>query len=190
MGQTIIEDQSFQSVDFTLNEFSGEAYERCTFINCIFINADLSRSSFMDCEFVDCDLTMAKTHNTALQSVRFIRSKLLGVQLGNCNPFLFEVSFEKCSLNLASFYRMKMKGTSFHTCNLQEADFSATDLSNASLIDCDLAGAIFDHTILEKADLRHSINYSIDPELNRIRKARFSFDGVPGLLNKYQIDIE
>jgi len=30
----------------------------------------------------------------------------------------------------------------------------------------------------------------IDPEVNRIKKAKFSVSGVPGLLNKYDIEIE
>jgi fluoroquinolone resistance protein len=48
---------------------------------------------------------------------------------------------------------------------------------------------MFDHTILEKADLRSSYNYSFDPEINRIKKAMFSLQGIPGLLNKYDIEI-
>ncbi len=37
---------------------------------------------------------------------------------------------------------------------------------------CDLNRAVFDNSILEKADFRTSLNYSIDPELNRIKKAK------------------
>ncbi|OQA01530.1 MAG: hypothetical protein BWY70_00347 [Bacteroidetes bacterium ADurb.Bin408] len=45
-------------------------------------------------------------------------------------------------------------------------------------------------TNLEKADLRTAFNYIIDPELNHIKKARFSLRGISGLLAKYNIDIE
>jgi uncharacterized protein YjbI with pentapeptide repeats len=55
---------------------------------------------------------------------------------------------------------------------------------------CDLTGAVFDHTNIEKADFRTSYNYTIDPEINRIKKAKFSILGVSGLLDKYDIDIE
>ena len=55
---------------------------------------------------------------------------------------------------------------------------------------CNLLQAIFDHTVLEKADFRTSYNYSIDPEINRMKKARFSISGISGLLDKYDIDIE
>jgi len=55
---------------------------------------------------------------------------------------------------------------------------------------CDLTRAIFIQTNLEKADFRSSFNYSIDPEMNRMKKARFSLAGVVGLLDKYDVDVE
>lgn len=73
---------------------------------------------------------------------------------------------------------------------LQEVDFSEADLTAAIFENCDLQGATFDKTILERADFRTARNYSIDPEANSIRKAKFTLEGVTGLLNKYNIDIE
>jgi fluoroquinolone resistance protein len=72
---------------------------------------------------------------------------------------------------------------------LTEADFSESDLTAAVFDHCDLARATFDHTVLEKADFRTAVNYSIDPEKNKIKKARFSMAGIAGLLDKYDIDI-
>ena len=57
-------------------------------------------------------------------------------------------------------------------------------------INCDFSGAVFENTILEKADLRTAINYSIDPEINRLKKAKFSMPGLIGLLDKYDIELE
>jgi len=73
---------------------------------------------------------------------------------------------------------------------LRETDFTDSDLTNVIFDNCDLAKALFDHTILERADLRTSFNYSIDPIANRIKKAKFSITGVVGLLDRYDIDIE
>jgi hypothetical protein len=53
-----------------------------------------------------------------------------------------------------------------------------------------MANATFENTILEKADLRTSYNYLIDPEINRIKKAKFSKEGIVGLLHRYDIEIE
>jgi uncharacterized protein YjbI with pentapeptide repeats len=73
---------------------------------------------------------------------------------------------------------------------LNEVDFTESDLTASIFDNCDLNLATFDNSILEKADLRTSYNYSIDPERNRIKKARFSVAGISGLLDKYDIQIE
>ena len=73
---------------------------------------------------------------------------------------------------------------------LHELDFSETDLSSAIFEGCDLQRSIFSGTNLEKADLRTSYNYSIDPEQNRLKKAKFSLPGVIGLLDKHDIQID
>jgi hypothetical protein len=64
------------------------------------------------------------------------------------------------------------------------------DLTNSTFDTCHLARATFGNTILEKTTFCTSYNYSIDPESNRIRKAKFSLAGVAGLLGKYDIEIE
>jgi fluoroquinolone resistance protein len=53
-----------------------------------------------------------------------------------------------------------------------------------------LPRAVFDGTNLEGADLRSAYHFNIDPEKNRVKKARFSFNNVAGLLDKYGILIE
>ena len=85
---------------------------------------------------------------------------------------------------------MKLKKTRFKNSNISEFDFTEADLTNALFDNCDLEGAKFERTILEKADLSTSRNYSIDPEINKIKKAKFSIHGIAGLLNKYDIEIE
>jgi uncharacterized protein YjbI with pentapeptide repeats len=82
-----------------------------------------------------------------------------------------------------------MKKTIFSRCSLQEVDFTETDLTEVSFNECDLQLAKFEHTVLEKADLRTSFNYSIDPAVNKIKKARFSLPDVLKLLEKYDIII-
>jgi uncharacterized protein YjbI with pentapeptide repeats len=115
---------------------------------------------------------------------------MLGMLFTNCNEFGLSFSFENCLLNHCSFYQRKIKKTLFRNSQLQETDFSECDLSGSLFDRCDLARATFEHSLLEKADLRTSFNYSIDPETNRICKAKFSLQGVPGLLYKYDIEID
>jgi fluoroquinolone resistance protein len=49
---------------------------------------------------------------------------------------------------------------------------------------------VFNRTNLEKCDFRTAFDYSIDPETNRLKNARFSTSGISGLLDKYNLIIE
>jgi uncharacterized protein YjbI with pentapeptide repeats len=83
-----------------------------------------------------------------------------------------------------------LKNTQFIHSSIREVDFTEADLTNSRFENCDLFKAAFDQTILEKVDFRSSYNYSIDPEINRIKKSKFSVAGIQGLLTKYDIEIE
>jgi uncharacterized protein YjbI with pentapeptide repeats len=133
---------------------------------------------------------LAKITKTAFRDVKFKTCKLLGLHFDNCNEFLLLFDFEDCNLDLSSFYKLSLKNQSFKNCSLQEVDFTESDLSNSSFDNCDLTSAIFENTILEKTDFRSSYGFSIDPDHNKIRKAKFSVMGLAGLLDKYDIDIE
>jgi fluoroquinolone resistance protein len=84
---------------------------------------------------------------------------------------------------------MRLKSFKFRNCRLQEVDFTEADLTGAVFDHCELAGAVFSNMTLEKADFRKAEHYSIDPENNRIKKAKFSATGLSGLLTKYKIEI-
>ncbi|MFY7888858.1 MAG: pentapeptide repeat-containing protein [Spirosomataceae bacterium] len=180
----------FEKIDFTQEHLSIAEYENCRFIDCNFANSNLSTIVFIDCDFKGCNLSMASVNNTAFREVAFTECKLLGLHFNTCNDFLFSVNFKDCLLNLSSFYKLRLKKNKFINCSLHEVDFVESDLSNATFDNCDLRGAIFDKSILEKADFRTAYNYSINPENNRLKKARFSLSGVAGLLDKYGIEIQ
>ena len=85
---------------------------------------------------------------------------------------------------------MELKNTKFKDCLLREVDFVETDMTGLNFVQCDFEGALFENTVLRKADFRSSFNYSINPELNQIAKAKFSLPEIKGLLNHYDIEIE
>jgi uncharacterized protein YjbI with pentapeptide repeats len=114
---------------------------------------------------------------------------MLGLRFDTCAEFNLSFSFNNCLVNHSSFYKTKIKKTSFKDTQLQEADFTECDLTSAVFDNCDLKNATFDFTILEKTDFRSSYNYSIDGEKNRLKKAKFSLQGISGLLDKYDIEI-
>jgi fluoroquinolone resistance protein len=190
MNKTYFDNLSLDKKDYSDEPLAMGEYDSCHFSNCNFSNSDLSQIIFIDCTFTSCNLSGAKLDKTSFRDDTFKDCKLLGLHFFNCHDFLFAVKFENCNLNLASFYRMKIKKTVFKNCNLQEVDFSEADLSAALFDHCDLALAVFGNTILEKADLRTAYNYSIDPESNYIKKAKFSSQGIAGLLDKYDLEIE
>jgi len=190
MSSTYIENEHYHGADFRQNKLSKGEYENCTFHNCQFAECDLNEILFVECEFQDCDFSMARSKGSSFRDVRFIRSKLLGLRFDECNPLLLSFSFQGCVMNFSSFYKLKIKGTVFKDCKLEEADFAEADLSGVSFDHCDLVRATFDNSILTGADFRTASNYSFDPEKNKIRKAKFSLTGLPGLMDKYDIVIE
>jgi len=114
----------------------------------------------------------------------------MGLQFDQCNDFLLSFHFEECNLNFSSFYKLKLRNAAFRNCKMNSVDFTKTDLTAALFQNCDLKKAVFHNSILEKADFRTAYNYSMDPETNRIAKAKFSKERVIGLLMKYNISIE
>lgn len=190
MKENYFESETFTGVDFAETELLRGDYEDCRFVNCNFAGVDFANVNFVDCEFSVCDLSGAKLSLSSMKNLEFIDCKLTGLLFEHCNPFLFEVSFEKCILNFSSFAGMKLKKTIFRHSSLHEVDFTETDLAEAVFDHCDLKGTIFEQTILEKADLRTSYNYSFSPAANKIKKAKFSLPAVLGLLREYDIIVE
>jgi len=189
MTKSVTERKTFEKIDYSKNQPDQSEYENCAFTSCTFSGVNLSNIRFSECSFTGCNLSMAKLGKTVLRDIKFQACKLLGLHFDECSQLLFTVAFENCILNLSSFYKVNLKKTRFAGCSLKEVDFTETDLTGAIFDNCDLLKAKFDRTILMKADLRTSYNYSIDPERNRIKKAKLSLPGVIGLLDKYDIEI-
>ncbi len=183
-------EQSFEKINFTKDPLAKGEYECCTFVNCNFEEADISEITFIETEFIDCNFSNANITNTSFQDVVFKNCKMLGLQFEKCNGFGFTASFDLCQLDHSSFYQLKLNRSSFQNSQLQGVDFTEAELKSIVVQYCDLLNATFENTNMEKADLRNSFNYSINPESNRIKEARFSLPDVIGLLDKYKIRIE
>ncbi len=190
MEAQIQENLKFDNTDFSQQELCGLEYIKCEFTNCNFSGSNLKRSDLIDCTFRGCNFSLALLDNTGLKNVTFIGCKLIGINFSVCNSFLFSVSFRDCHLDYSSFFQKKMKKTMFIGCSLKEVDFEEADLSGAVFDNCDLYNARFIRSVLEKTDFRTAINYSFDPEINKMKGARFAYSGISGLLAKYNIDIE
>jgi fluoroquinolone resistance protein len=198
MKQVFIEEKTFDKIDFTQTPLIKGEYEYCNFVKCDFTKFDFSDFKFIECEFLGCNLSLIILNQTSLKEINFKDCKMVGVNFGNCNEFGFAVYFDTCTLNHSLFSdttapikkRVKFRQTVFKNSLLHEVDFTECDLTAAVFDNCDLTRTIFDRTILEKADFRSSFHYSIDPESNRIKKAKFSRSGIAGLLEKYDLEID
>ena len=185
-----VSEKEFSSWDFNAKGIRVKLYEDCVFKNCNFENANLSDLEFQDCIFQDCNLSNVKLANTAFKEVDFIACKMMGLIFHDCNPFLLSFGFNKCQLNYSSFYKLNISATIFMYCELQEVDFTACNLSKSKFEESNLLGSVFDASDLKEADFRTAYNFIINPNNNKIQKAKFSINGLPGLLNQYPIEIE
>jgi fluoroquinolone resistance protein len=182
--------QSFSRQDYTISPLPGGEYDGCTFLNCNFSNSDLTDIRFLDCTFDGCDLSLSRLTGSVMTGIKFLNCKMLGLLFETCNKHGFSAGFDNCILDHSSFSRLKLRKTIFRNVTFHEADFSDCDLSGSVFDRCDLGGAVFENSVLEKTDFRSAINFSIDPEKNKIRHAMFSLTGLPGLLEKYHLEID
>jgi uncharacterized protein YjbI with pentapeptide repeats len=180
----------FEKVIVNNHKINNREFEDCVFKNCDFSNADFCYNSFLDCEFENCNLSMTKLAGTGLKNVSFKNCKLLGILFHTCDDFLFGVQFAHCNLDYATFTNKKMPKTHFVSCSMKEVTFVGTNLTQSFFENCNLENAVFNETILAGANFTTAFNYKIDPEFNTLKKAKFSTQGIVGLLDKYDIKIE
>jgi uncharacterized protein YjbI with pentapeptide repeats len=183
-------EKTYSTLNLSEQNLSGIEFELCVFKDCDFTKADLSMSNFLDCEFENCNFSMVKLANTGIQSTKFKNCKMLGVDFSRCKDFLLSFRFESCKIDYSSFHGKKISKTVFMSCSLKEANFVDADLSASVFKDTDLSACVFNQTNLEKADLREAYGFIIDPEINKLKAAKFSANGLPGLLMKYGIKVE
>jgi fluoroquinolone resistance protein len=189
MELIINEDKVFEGLDRVEKTTTGREFQSCTFRKCDFSNSNFPGNKFVDCVFDGCNLSMMHLQNSFLNNVEFYNCKILGVNFSECQNLLFSVKFENCILDYASFMGKKMLNTRFIKTSLKETTFSQANLAGSLFEQSDLSGTVFNRTDLGGANFATSYNYTIDPELNNIKKAVFSSDGIPGLLTKHQIRI-
>jgi fluoroquinolone resistance protein len=183
-------DIKYLNTDFVKDGFSSGEFENCVFTNCRLADVNLSACVFINCAFINCELSNAKLNDTVFRDAAFRNCKLIGLQFSNCNKLLLSMEFWESQLNLASFYNLNLRKTTFNKCEMRETDFVNADLSGSRFLECDLTKALFENSNLSGCDFLSAYNYTIDPEVNKISKAKFSIFGISGLLGKYDIIIE
>ncbi len=92
-------------------------------------------------------------------------------------------------MQYCNFSDLNLKNGSFENSKLRESYFTNTSLVGANFSGADLQGTIFHNCDLCKADFSTATHYDIDPQTNKIKKAKFSFPEVIGLLRGFGITL-
>ncbi len=179
----------FEKSNFSECSFNRVDFSNCTFNDCDFTQADLTNIDFTDSHFINCNFTLTKMRGTGLKVINFDNCKIMGIDFSITNDFMFAVKFNESYLDYSTFFGKKMKNTLFSDCSVKEVDFTRVDLTGSIFKNCDLTSAIFLQSTIEKVDFTTAKNYSIDPEQNKIKNAKFSISDLPGLLTKYNIKV-
>ncbi len=182
-------DLVFDKVPFPAKGIKDTQFEGCTFKNCDFTAVNFTGCDFSNTTFEDCNLSMVKFGYIGLDKVHFLGCKMVGLDFSNVKDFLFNVSFTNCILDYAAFMKKKNRKCRFNNCSLKGADFSEADLTESVFERCDLNATVFMGSTLNGANFVTSFNFTIDPEKNLLRKAKFSVHGLAGLLTNYGITI-
>lgn len=180
--------ETIQSIDFSLEPSQRKEYEDCEFIHCTF--DDLSNMELIGCRFTNCNLSNVKLNFCGMQDVEFNGCKLMGADFCPTKDFLFSVTFKNCILDYVSFDRKNMNRSVFENCKIHGANFTQADLSKSSVLNCDFHEAVFSGTNLSGLDFTTCKNFLIDPELNVLKKTKFSKHDLTGLLYRHDIIIE
>ncbi len=188
MNKLFVTKETITNINGQLKLSDRQDYEKCEFVNCTL--TDISNSNFIECKFINCNLSSCKVNNTKFQSVKFVDCKLLGLNFFQAKDFAFEVYFENCVLDYASFDSKKLNKSIFNKCKMHEVNFTNSDLSKSLFISCDLYETLFSQTNLSGVDFTNVINFSIDPEINTIKKAKFLLHDLQRLLYKHDIIVE
>ena len=190
MSANYIIDAQITNKLYDVQEIIYRDFERCTFTNCDFTQADFLGVAFTDCIFISCNFNEAKINYVSLRDASFTNCNFTGVNFTMVDSLLFSVEFKDCTLDYVKFYTLKLKGTLFTNCSLTAVDFMKSDLTDVIFDNCNLHKSVFSDTIANKADFTTSYNFTIDPEKNKLKKAKFSQAGLKGLLEKYDLIIK
>ena len=177
-------DGAIKNVVFTDCEFINCTFPRTLFLSCTFIDCTFSSCNFISPSFTECTMRGGKINGGHYVGINW---EDLKPKLGNIPPFS---ELKNASLKLCTLVGLSLKGYEFgktewnacyfHNCDLSESNFSGNDFTSTEFLHCNLKGCNF----------KEARNCIIDPKVNRIEKAKFSYMGAIALLQSFGIIIE
>lgn len=185
----VYEHEIFTEMDPDSKNAVDREFYQCRFENCDLTAVDFSQSRFETCVFSGCNLSLARINDCRFLGVRFEQCKLAGSAFDKCDAFILDIGFEGSIISNCNFSKLNLKKTLFRGCEILESDFVGTQLMESDFSQSTLAGSVFNTCDLTKANFTGARSYSINPQNNKVKKARFSMPEALGLLEHLDIVI-
>jgi uncharacterized protein YjbI with pentapeptide repeats len=190
--ESLYQDKEFKNVIFRENILTEIEFYNCTFEGCDFFKSKFNKCEFEKCSFTSCELSLINPSGSKFVDVSFIKSKIVGVNWSQISAISApsKFNFYECKIDNSSFIRLNLQGIKILDCSANDVDFEETNLTKSEFRSTDLLKSRFQRTNLFFADFSDAINYSIDPNMNKLKKTVFSFPEVTRLLNSFDIIIK
>lgn len=193
MSNTEVEhyDSHFLGEDFSSKNIGAESFIACELKKCKFDNATLSDTIFHDCKFSGCSFNLTKLRGVQLQNVDFEGCKFVGITFDcdTINSFLMKFSFADSKLLSCTFANLELPSIKFSQSNIHETTFNNCALVGADFSSCNFERNLFDKCNLANANFQDSVGFNIDPRVNYLKGAKFSYSGALDLLAPFEIQI-
>ena len=186
-------DVKFKNDIFSAQTIKASTFVECHFERCKFVESAFERCAFEDCIFSNCDLSLAKFPATSMIRVRFEDSKLIGINWTLSKWMAKSVSkradFVRCNIQYSAFMGLPMRGVQMTACAAHDVNFTDADLQEANCAKSDFMNSRFAGANLSGANFVGAINYRIDFQSTKIKKAKFSLPEALALLDALEIEI-
>lgn len=190
-AQSSFEDREIENLDLTGQRLADKEFEGCSFVSCKLHGLLLDRCRFVSCEFRSCDLSLIEPRDSSFRGVRFIDSRLTGVNWTQADTTLgLDVAFERSVLDGGSFMELPLDGLEVIGCRAQGVSFSGASLLDADFSGSDLLDSQFHGSDLRGADLSAASNVTFDPRECRLGNTKLSLDGGLRVLGRVGIVID
>jgi uncharacterized protein YjbI with pentapeptide repeats len=189
LNESFYSEKEFKNLVLCGTELKDKEFFKCRFVSCNFFKFEFISCEFENCTFKSCDLSLASVSGSKFLDVIFKDSKTVGVDWRKISkPSSFR--FVECKIDNSIFYRMDLYSINIIKSSAKNVDFVEADLTKGVFTRTDLSNSKFSRTNLSFADFSEALNYSIDPNNNKLKKTIFSLPDAVSLLSSFDIIIK
>ncbi|MGE5431346.1 MAG: pentapeptide repeat-containing protein [Syntrophomonadaceae bacterium] len=180
--------ENFSGREFANSELKDTEFTDCTFDKMNFEKTRLKYVRFENCTFNKSNLSLVRINGSRFIDCKFTDCKMIGINWQEAEAPI-EIIMDKCKLDYSIFYGLDLRRIEITESFAKEVNFENADLSKGKFNGTDFSSSKFKNTNLSFSDLREATNYDINPEFNKIKKAKFSMPEAMTLLQCFDIEI-